>query len=252
VTYEKWLPDVGKFDAIVHLAGEPVAAKRWTEEQKKIIWSSRIDTTREIVVAIGKSEKKPKVFVCASATGYYGDRGEELLPEREPAGEGFLARLCYAWEGEAVRAATYGVRVTHPRIGIVLGKSGGALKQMLPLYKLGLGGPMGSGQQWFPWIHVHDLCALILFSIDRDEARGALNAVSPDLVRDRDFARKLGRVLGRPAFVRKPKFVLNMMLGEVATALTASQHVVPERTRKLGFSFTYPDLEQALRNILKG
>jgi uncharacterized protein len=251
VEYEAWLPDVSRFDAIVHLAGESVVAKRWNEKQKSRLWSSRVDSTRELVGAIAKSKQRPKVLVCASAVGYYGDRGEEVLLESSPPAGTFLARLCVAWEAEAAKADAHGVRVASIRIGMVLGQGGGALKSMLPVFKLGLGGPFGDGRAWLPWIHVDDLCALIVFAIDDERARGAFNAAAPGIVQNREFARTLGRVLSRPAFLPVPGFALKIALGEVGAVLIASQRCVPARARELGFEFAHPDLEPALRDVVR-
>jgi uncharacterized protein (TIGR01777 family) len=250
VVYAPWLPDVSKFDAIVHLAGEPVVGKRWSARQKSLLWSSRVDSTREIVEAIAKSTQRPKVFVCASAVGYYGDRGDEVLLEDSKPAETFLARLCVAWEADAAEAERHGVRVASIRIGLVLGRDAGALKRMLPVFKLGLGGPFGTGSAWFPWIHVDDLCALLLFAIDDERARGAFNAAAPGIVQNREFAKTLGRVVSRPAFFSVPSLLLRIALGEAASVLTASQRCVPARARELGFEFTYPDLEPALRDVV--
>lgn len=248
--YERWLPDLAPFDAIVHLMGESVAGKRWTDEQKEKLRSSRIPTTRALVEAIGKSARKPPVFVCASAVGYYGSRGDEILAESAPPGHGFLADLCVEWEQAAARASNHGVRVVSMRTGIVLGRSGGALKTMLPLFKFGLGGPLGTGDAWFPWIHVNDLAALFLFVIDTSAAHGPINGVAPGIVREEDFAQALGRVLHRPAFVSAPEFALRLALGEVVTALLASARCVPARALTLGFEFEHPDLEPTLHHIL--
>jgi uncharacterized protein (TIGR01777 family) len=250
VTYERWLPDVSRFDAIVHLAGEPVVGKRWDAEQKEKIRSSRVDTTRNLVDLMRTATKKPRVFVCGSATGYYGDRGDELLPESAKPGDAFLSSVCVAWETEAARAEEIGVRAVSIRTGIVLGASGGALAKMLPLFKLGLGGPFGSGRAWFPWVHIHDLCDLMLHAIDIESARGAFNGTAPGVVRNKDFARTLGRVLSRPAILPVPKLALKIALGEVATFLTDSQRCVPEHALASGFRFKHPDLEPALRNLL--
>jgi uncharacterized protein (TIGR01777 family) len=250
VAYERWLPDVSRFDAVVHLAGESVAGKRWNAEQKEKIRSSRIDTTRNLVDAMRAASKKPRVFVCGSATGYYGDRGEQLLPESTPPGDSFLAEVCIAWEAEAARAEEAFVRTVSIRTGIVLGSSGGALAKMLPLFKLGLGGPFGSGKAWFPWVHVHDLCDLMLFAIDHDDARGPFNGTAPGVVRNKEFVRTLGGVLGRPAILPVPPIALRVALGEVASFLTESQRCVPERALAAGFRFKHPEIEGALRNML--
>lgn len=252
VTYAAWLPDVSTFDAIVHLAGESVIGKRWNAQQKSLLRSSRVDSTCDLVDAITRSAQRPKVFVCASAVGYYGDRGDEVLLESSAPADTFLARVCVDWEAAAIEAERHGVRVATMRIGIVLGSGDGALKKMLPTFKLGLGGPFGSGRAWFPWIHVDDLCALLLFALDDERARGAFNAAAPGIVQNLEFARTLGRVLSRPAFLSVPSFALKIALGEVALVLTASQRCVPAHARELGFSFSHPDLDAALRDIVLG
>jgi hypothetical protein len=251
VSFERWLPDLSRFDAVVHLAGEPIVGKRWSDEQKQLLVSSRVDTTRQLVEAIGRSAKKPRVLVSASAVGWYGNRGEDSLTESTPATDDFLGRLCVEWERAADAAETLGVRVVHPRIGIVLGRFGGVLAKAVPVFKLGLGGPLGPKSSWFPWVHVTDLARFILLAIDDERVRGAYNLVAPGLVRQGDFAATLGRVLSRPALLQAPKFALKLALGEVADAITASQRVVPERTLAAGFEFKYPTLEAALRNALQ-
>ncbi|MDZ4771824.1 MAG: TIGR01777 family oxidoreductase [Planctomycetota bacterium] len=251
VTFETWLPDVARFDAIVHLAGEPIVGKRWTDKQKRVLVESRVDTTRDMVERISKSTKRPRVLVSASAVGWYGDRGEETLTEATAPKADFLGDLCVKWEREADAAEKLGVRVVHPRIGIVLGKGGGVLSKMVPPFKLGLGGPLGPSSSWFPWVHVDDLVGFILFALDDERVRGSFNLAAPGIVRQGEFAKTLGRVLSRPAIFPVPKFVLKLVLGEVANAITASQHVVPERTLASGFRFTQPTLEPALRDAVR-
>lgn len=250
MAYAAWPVDVSKFDAVVNLAGAGVLDRRWNDAYKAELRASRVDLTRRLVDAIAASPKKPRVLVSASAVGYYGDRGEELLPESAPAADGFLSQLCVDWEAEANKAAQHGVRVAVVRIGLVLGSHGGALKQMTPIFKLGLGGPFGSGKAWFPWIHVNDLAALMIHAIGNDAVSGALNAAAPGIVRNKEYAATFGRVLSRPAFIPVPPFALRLALGEVASVLTASQHTVPERTLASGFAFQFPELEPALRNLL--
>ncbi len=250
VAYAAWPIDVSKFDAVVNLAGAGVLDRRWNDAYKAELRASRVDLTRRLVDAIAASPKRPRVLVSASAVGYYGDRGEEILPETAPAASDFLARLCVDWEAEANRAAQHGVRVAIVRIGLVLGSHGGALEQMTPIFKLGLGGPFGSGKAWFPWIHVNDLAALMIHAIGNESVSGALNAAAPGIVRNQQYAATFGRVLSRPAFLPVPKFALRLALGEVAGVLTASQRAVPERTLASGFTFQFPELEPALRNLL--
>ncbi len=235
-------------DAVVHLAGEPVA-QRWTEEAKRRVRESRVEGTRKLVDAIAAMAPRPSVLVSASAVGYYGDRGDEILDEGSAAGRGFLAEVCVEWEREADRAAAFGVRVVKPRIGLVLGRGGGALARMLPGFRLGVGGRLGSGRQWQSWIHIHDLAALISFAIAPGHLSGAVNATAPDPVRNEEFTRTLAHVLHRPAFTVAPGFVLKAMFGEMASVLLESQRALPRAAEAAGFRFHYPHLEGALRAI---
>lgn len=248
--YAAWPIDVSKFDAVVNLAGAGILDRRWNDAYKAELRASRVDLTRRLVDAIGASTKRPRVLVSASAVGYYGDRGEDLLPENAPPADGFLSRMCVDWEAEANRATTFGVRVATVRIGLVLGSQGGALKQMTPIFKLGLGGPFGTGKAWFPWIHVNDLASLLIHALNGEHVSGALNGTAPGIVRNKEYASTFGRVLSRPAFVPVPPFALRIALGEVANVLTDSQRTVPERTLATGFTFQFPELEPALRNLL--
>ena len=240
--------DLSGFDAVVNLAGEPVAGKRWNDAVKAEIRASRVDGTKKLVDALAKSAQKPKVLVSASAIGIYGDQGERLLPESAKAGGDFLAEVCSAWEREANRASDFGVRVVNLRIGVVLG-NGGALKQMLPPFKLGLGGPIGSGAHWMSWIHVDDLCGLVQHALRDETVSGPLNAVAPGACTNKVFTRALGGALHRPAFFPVPPFMLRLMFGEVEKVLTASQRCVPERALKSGYAFKYADIDGALRSL---
>ncbi|MBL8859964.1 MAG: TIGR01777 family oxidoreductase [Planctomycetes bacterium] len=251
VTFERWLPDVARFDAVVHLAGEPIVGKRWSDAQKRVLTSSRVDSTQLIVAAFERSSKRPRVFVSASAVGWYGDRGEDALTESAAPADNFLGRLCVQWEQAADPAEQLGVRVVHPRIGIVLGLGGGVLSKAVPVFKFGVGGSLGPKQSWFPWVHVDDLARFIVFAIDNESVRGSFNVVAPGIVRQGDFAQALGAALGRPALFPVPKFALKLVLGEVANALTASQRCVPERTLAAGFEFEHPDLQAALKHALQ-
>ncbi|MCY2961289.1 MAG: TIGR01777 family oxidoreductase [Planctomycetota bacterium] len=250
MSYVAWPVDVSKFDAVVNLAGAGVLDRRWNDAYKAELRASRVDLTRRLVDAMAASPKRPRALISASAVGFYGDRGEELLPESSAPADGFLSQLCVDWEAEANKATQYGVRVATVRIGLVLGSHGGALKQMTPIFKLGLGGPFGSGQAWFPWIHVNDLCSLMIHAISGENVSGPLNGAAPGIVRNKEYVRTFGRVLSRPAFLPVPPFALRIALGEVASVLTASQHTVPERTLATGFRFQFPELEPALRNLL--
>lgn len=235
--------------AIVHLAGESVAG-RWTEAKKRRILSSRVDGTRQIVDAIAEAETKPEVLVSASAMGFYGSRGDDELSEDEPEGDDFLATVCVAWEREAMRAAEYGVRVVRLRIGLVLGPDGGALEAMLTPFRLGLGGKIGDGQQWWSWIHREDLVRLAVEAVGNDAFEGPYNAVSPQPVRQAEFATTLAAVLGKPAFLPAPAFAVKAALGGFAVELLASRRLVPQRARQQEFWFRHTDLEATLRDIL--
>ncbi len=234
--------------AVVHLAGEPVA-QRWTDEARRKILESRREATRRLVRAL--QANPPNVLVAASAIGYYGDRGDEILTEVSKPGSGFLPEVAEAWEEEALKAADFGVRVARLRIGVVLGREGGALQKMLLPFRLGLGAKMGDGSQWVSWIHVDDVVSLIRYVIHEKTLRGALNATAPNPVRNADFTRALAEALHRPSMLSAPKFVLRLALGEMAEVVLSSQRVIPEATMASGFEFAYPDLKGALFQILR-
>ena len=244
-------PDDVALDGVVHLLGEPVAG-RWTRAKKDAILSSRVEGTRRLIDAIEglSAARRPRVLVSASAIGYYGDRGDEVLTESSSAGADFLADVCVQWEREAARAEALGVRVVMLRIGLVMSREGGALAAMLPAFRLGLGGTMGSGAQWWPWIHISDLVGLARFAIDHEAVRGPLNATAPDPLRQRDFAKTLARVLGRPAFLPAPAFALRTALGAFSEELLASRRVIPDSAEKAGFSFRFTRLEDCLRDAV--
>jgi hypothetical protein len=246
------LPPAAAFqgvDAVVHLAGETVTGV-WTEEKKQAIRESRVQGTENLVKAIVRLETKPQVLVSASAIGYYGDRGEEDLTEESAPGSDFLADVSQQWEKEAAKVEWGGVRSARIRVGIVLGPGGGALGAMLTPFKLGAGGPLGSGRQWWSWIHRDDLVALMLFLIEHPEFSGSVNGVAPEPARQKDFAKTLGRVLRRPAFLPAPAFALRIILGGFSTELLSSKRVLPKTTQELGFQFQHPRLEGALRQAL--
>ena len=236
-------------DAVVHLAGEPVS-QRWSDEVKQRIRDSRIVGTRNLVNAIGKLETKPRALVCASAIGFYGDRGEQLLDESAAAADGFLADVCRGWEEEADRAAEFGVRVVKIRIGLVLGRDGGALAKMLPPFRLGLGARLGDGSQWMSWIHLDDLVAMIQFAVEHDAARGAWNGVAPNPVTNAEFTRQLAAAVHRPAWFAAPEFLVKLGAGEMAQILFFSQRCVPAAALAAGFQFRYPELSGALRAVV--
>jgi uncharacterized protein len=253
-------------EAVVHLSGASIAEGRWTEERKAVLRSSRIDTTRVLVDALASLPRKPRVkadapaslpskprvLVCASAIGYYGDRGDEILSESSANGTDFLALLVRDWEAEAVRAEMSGIRVARLRFGVVLSGEGGALPLMLLPFKLGLGGRLGSGEQWMSWIALEDAVEVVCAAIANDEFAGAVNVVAPNPLRNAEFTRVAARVLHRPAIFAAPAFALRLALGETADALLlASQRVVPERLAELRYNFQLPELEPALRAILQ-
>ena len=236
-------------DAVVNLAGEPIAGKRWTRAQKARLRSSRIDTTRTIVEAIADVQHKPKILLNASAVGYYGPRGDETVTEAEPAGGDFLAGLCREWEAEALRAEPHGVAVVRLRTGIVLGRGGGALAKMIPPFKFFIGGTLGSGRQWMPWIHLKDEVGIIEHLLAAGVG-GAVNAAAPEPVRMKEFCATLGKTLGRPSWAPVPAFVLRLALGEMADVLLTGQRAVPAEAERRGYRFQYPTLRGALENIL--
>ncbi len=236
-------------DAVVHLAGAPVA-RRWTRRVREEIRASRVDGTRLLATRLIDAAPRPGALVSASAIGWYGDRGEAELTEDVAPGEGFLAEVCRDWETAAGIAAAAGVRTVVLRIGIVLARDGGALPRMLPAARLGLGGPLGSGRQFWSWVHVDDVARLALWAAETPGIEGPVNATAPEPVRQAAFARELGRTLGRPAFLRTPGFVLRLVLGGFARELLASARVVPARATREGFRFEHPGLGEALRDLL--
>lgn len=236
-------------DTVFHLAGESVAEGRWTVAQKRRIEESRTLGTRHLVLGIERAASPPRVLVSASAVGFYGNRGDEELTERSPPADDFLARVCTAWEEAAASARAAGTRVAFARTGIVLGAGGGALEKMLLPFRLGAGGPLGSGRQWMPWIHVADLARLYVF-IAESSLEGAVNATAPNPVRNSEFTRALARQLHRPAFMPAPYLGLRLVFGEFAQVLFASQRVLPKAALDAGFVFQFPELQMALRDIL--
>jgi uncharacterized protein (TIGR01777 family) len=238
-------------DVVFHLAGESVAEGRWTSAQKARIRESRVVGTRHLVEGIARAGRRPRVLVAASAVGYYGDRGEEELTERSTPGDDFLANVCIAWEKESLAAEASGVRVVTIRTGIVLGAGGGALAKMLTPFRLGAGGPLGSGQQWMPWIHVDDLALMYLHAAVTEAIRGPMNGTAPHPVRNREFTKALGRAVHRPAFMPAPYLGLRLLFGEFAKVLFASQKVIPQVAIENGFAFKHPEIAAALCQILK-
>jgi uncharacterized protein (TIGR01777 family) len=237
-------------DAVFHLAGEPVAEGRWTREKKDRIRDSRVLGTHNLVTALDSLKTRPRVLIAASAVGYYGSRGDEILDETSKPGEDYLAEVCQAWEEEALGASPLGIRVVTVRIGIVLGKEGGALKKMLLPFKFGLGGRLGTGRHWMSWVHVDDLIGLFLHACAKDEIAGAMNAVSRTPVTNNDFTRTLATALHRPAIFPAPAFALKLALGEVTAVLLSSQRVLPRVAEKTGYQFKYPTLDGAIHAAL--
>jgi len=238
-------------DAVVHLAGESVAGGRWTEAKKRRIRSSRVDVTRRLAEALLRLERPPRLLVSASAVGYYGDRGSEILREDSAPGPGFLAEVCREWEAATDPAARAGIRVVRLRIGMVLSRRGGALGAMLTPFRLGAGGPVGSGVQWVSWIAIDDLVGAILHALATESLAGPVNAVAPEPVTNRELARTLGRVLRRPALLPLPAVAARLLFGQMADELLlASARVEPARLRATGFTFRHARLEDALRHEL--
>jgi len=242
-----WQEALADVDAVVNLAGRSIFG-RWNEAVKTEIRESRILTTRHLVQ--GLPSGKPVVLISASGVGFYGNRGDEVLTEDAPAGDDYLAGLSKDWEGEALAATAKGARVVLARLGVVLGKGGGAMAQMIPTFKSFLGGPIGNGRQWFPWIHLEDLSAAMLFLLERPEISGPVNLCAPDPVTNRDFAGALGRALKRPALMPAPAFMVRMALGEFADVLLGSQRAVPKKLQQHHFGFRYPDIQSAVNAVV--
>jgi uncharacterized protein (TIGR01777 family) len=245
-----WVSEVGDADAVVNLTGEPIADHRWTRAQKIRIEKSRVEATARLVTAIRDAARPPSVLVSGSGVGFYGPRGSEIVTEETPAGGDFLAQVCQRWEAEAGLARSAQTRVVCIRTGLVLDRDGGALPKMLPPFRFGAGGPLGDGQQYWPWIHLKDWVDLARTVLVTPAAAGAFNASAPAPVTNAEFAAELGRALHRPAFMPAPGFALRLLLGEMATALLLSgQRAVPAKAERLGFRFTYPTLAGALGAI---
>jgi uncharacterized protein (TIGR01777 family) len=244
-----WTDEAASADVVFHLAGESVAAGRWSKARKQELVRSRVASTRLLVDALRRAETPPRALVCASACGYYGGGGEDELHEDSPAGTDFLATLCIDWEAEARRVAAFGVRAVCVRFGVVLSRRGGALARMLPIFRFGLGGPLGPGDRFFPWVSETDAIGLLAFALDSDLA-GPVNCVAPEPTRMRDFARALGSVLRRPAVLPTPLPLLNLVLGEMAGSLVPGQKVVPRAAERAGYRFREPTLDGALRSLL--
>ena len=242
-----WQTALKDIDAAINLAGRSIF-KRWNKRYKARIYDSRILTTRNLVDAL---PSHPKITLFnASGIGYYGDRGDDVLTEGDPNGNDFLAEVCRDWENEALNAEKKGVRVVSARFGVVLGKHGGAMEKMVPAFRLFVGGPMGSGRQWFPWIHLDDLISATIFVLEDQDANGPFNFCSPNPVRNLDLAKTMGRMLNRPSFIPAPGFVMRLVLGEFADTLLGGQRAVPEKLLTHGFNFQYANIGEAIRHIV--
>jgi uncharacterized protein (TIGR01777 family) len=236
------------YDAVVNLMGEPIA-QRWNAAVKRKIRDSRIQGTARLVELISKAAQKPRVFVGATAIGIYGDRADEVLTETSSHGAGFLVETCEAWENAGNAAAQFGVRVLHPRIGFALGRGGGALKAMTPPFRMGVGGRLGSGRQWMPWIHIDDICGLIAWGMGNEAVSGVYNATAPKPVRNSEFTAEFARVLHRPAIFPVPPIALKVLFGELAQHMLDSARVIPEAAMRGGYRFRHPELPGALKAL---
>jgi uncharacterized protein len=238
-------------EAVIHLAGEPVTTSRWSNEQKRRIRDSRVIGTRHLVDAIKSVTDRPKVLVSASAVGFYGDRGEEELDERSAPGKGFLSEVCLEWEREATSAEGLGLRVAVVRVGVVLSPTGGALEKMLPPFRLGIGGRIGNGRHWFPWIHIGDIAGIFKHALTTSGLSGVINGVAPGVVRNEEFTKELAAALHRPVFLPVPEWALRLMIGEMVEVVMASQRIIPRVALDSGYRFHYQALRPALQNLLK-
>jgi uncharacterized protein (TIGR01777 family) len=256
----RWAPEDGDtggaaldgVDAIVNLAGEPIHSGRWTKARKKRIRDSRVLGTRRIVKIVSGQERPPQVLIAGSAVGYYGSRGADLLREEEPAGEGFLARVCQELEREADRATEFGTRVVRIRTGVVLSASGGALQKILRPFRMGLGGRIAGGRQWLSWVHISDIVGVVMHCLKTGSVSGAINATSPGAVTNSEFTRALGDILCRPTLLPVPAFALRMIYGEMASILVSSQRAVSDRVVEKGYTFRFGDLRPALKDCMSG
>ena len=241
---------VADLDAVVNLAGESVGARRWDAGYKRAIRESRVQTTRRVVEAIGAGAPRPRVLVNASAVGFYGPRGDEDVTEATPAGDDFLASVCRDWEHEAQKVAAFGVREVRLRLGVVLGDAGGSLEKMLLPFKMFIGGPVGDGRQWFPWVHLADVVGAIVWALDHETLRGAVNVTSPEPLRYRDFAEALGRRLRRPSWLPVPAFALRLVLGQMSEVVVTGQRALPTALLADRYQFKYSRIDDALSTVI--
>ncbi|UVN45165.1 TIGR01777 family oxidoreductase [Pseudomonas mosselii] len=244
------IADDDEVDVLVNLAGAPIADRPWTAARRNLLWASRVTLTEQLLAWLERRERRPQVLISGSAVGWYGDGGERELTEASPpVKEDFASQLCIAWEETAQRAEALGIRVVLVRTGLVLAADGGFLSRLRLPYKLGLGGPLGDGRQWMPWVHIDDQIGLIDFLLQHNEASGPYNACAPEPVRNREFAKRLGRTLHRPAFMPMPALLLKAGLGELSTLLLGGQRARPVRLLAAGFTFRFNDLQSALDNL---
>ncbi len=236
--------------SVIHLAGAGVFAKRWNQAYKKEIYSSRIESTKSLLKIISKLDSKPESFICSSAVGYYGNRGDEVLTEESVPGNDFLAKVCVDWEKEASKATDLGMRWVSIRTGIVLSRKGGALKKMLTPFNFFIGGPLGSGNQWFPWIHIKDIVGIYKFSVENKKCDGPINAAAPENITMKNFAKELGKILKRPSLFSVPEFLLKIAVGEAASDIISSQRINSQKLVQLGYKFQFPNLNTALYDLL--
>lgn len=245
-----WREEVASSDAVIHLAGESIGGRRWSDAFKKQVLDSRARGTREIAEAAAVAGSRVRTFVQSSGIGFYGDTGDREVDESAAPGADFLSQVCVAWESGAAPAAAAGIRTVALRLGVVLAREGGALARMVTPFRFGVGGPIGSGRQFFPWIHIDDAVGLFLHALDTPAMTGAVNAIAPELVRNREFAQAIGSVLSRPAFFAVPGFMLRLVVGEFAEALLTGQRALPRRAGEAGYRFVHPELRPALAAIL--
>src|SRR4030043_104923 len=243
-----WQEAIKNHDAVINLAGASIFSK-WTEEHKKAIRESRVNTTQNIVEGIPSRPERPFALFVPSAVGYYGFCGDEELIEDSPPGSDFLASIAMEWEGEALKARDKGARVVITRFGIVMGEKGGALSQMIPLFKKYIGGPIGSGEQWFSWVHIKDLAETFAFLLKHPEISGPVNVCSPNPVRNKDLAKALGKALNKPSFMPAPSFMIKLVLGEFGSVILEGQKVIPKKLLENGFVFQHADIHKALQGI---
>ncbi|MCB2205139.1 TIGR01777 family oxidoreductase [bacterium] len=248
---DDWQSAVAEVDAIIHLAGESIAEERWSDAYKQRIYDSRIATAAALIDAMKKAEKHPSAMISASAVGFYGDTGEDQVDESDAPGKDFLAELCIDWEAAVRKAEELDVRVVTTRFGLVLAHDGGVLDKLLTPFKMFAGGPVGDGEQWFPWVHIDDVVGIILHALDHEEISGVLNAVAPGILRNREFADALGMALDRPSRFSVPAFVIKLAMGELGETLLGGQRVNPRRTLESGYEFQYDNIKDALADLVE-